>query len=75
MTVCQVRAAVSAVVQAWSLDEAAAENLFQRTAEKIQYHQRRNAQARSSHVKTTKRKLQALGIKLSTLKKCTSDTT
>jgi hypothetical protein len=62
------------VVQSWSLDEAAATDLFQRTAHTIQYHQRRNAQARTSHSKTTKRKLRRLGIQLSTLKKCDSNT-
>jgi hypothetical protein len=69
-----VRAATSAVVQSWWLDPTSANRLFERTAERIQYHQHRNAQARESHVKTTKRKLRKLGIKLSTLKRCQSDT-
>jgi hypothetical protein len=72
--VCQVRAATSAVVQSWWLDAAATAELFRRTAKKIQYHQRRNAAARKSHTKTTKRKLRQYGIKLSTLKRCDSDT-
>jgi len=61
-------------VQSWWLDEAATEALFQRTAETIQYHQRRNAIARKSHTKTAKRKLRKLGIRLSELKKCDLDT-
>lgn len=65
---------MSAVVQAWSLDQVAATALFQRTADIIQYYQRRNEQARISHTKSTKRKLRRLGINLSTLKKCDSDT-
>lgn len=74
VTVCQVRTATSAVVQSWWLDAEAADKLFQRTATKIRYRQRRNAAARASHTKTTKRKLRQQGIKLSDLKKCDSDT-
>ena len=69
-----MRAAASAVVQSWWLDEDAANDLFRRTAEIIQYHQRRNAQARQSHTKATKRKLRQAGIQLSKLKRCRSDT-
>jgi hypothetical protein len=54
---CQVRAATSAVVQSWWLDAACAARLFRRTAERTEYHQRRNAQARESHIKTAKQKL------------------
>jgi len=72
--VCQVRRATSAVVQSWWLDAAATETLFERTAQTIQYHQDRNARARESHTKAAKRKLRRLGIKLSTLKRVTSDT-
>jgi hypothetical protein len=50
------------------------EQLFQRTAETIQYHQRRNAQARASHTKATKQKLRRQGINVSTLKKADSNT-
>jgi len=64
VTVCQVRRAASAVVQSWWLDPAAADDLFERTAETIQYHQHRNAQARKSHTKATKRKLRRLGTTL-----------
>lgn len=71
---CQVRRAASAVVQSWWLSPTAAEKLFRRTAKTIQYHQRRNAQARESHTKAAKRKLRRLGIKLSTLKRADSDT-
>ena len=61
-------------MQSWWLDDDDTENLFQRTAEKIQYHQHRNATARASHTKSTKRKLSRLGIKLGDLKRCDSDT-
>jgi hypothetical protein len=62
------------VVQSWWLDPASTEQLFQRTAETIQYHQRRNVQARVSHTKATKRKLRRQGINVSTLKKANSNT-
>jgi hypothetical protein len=62
------------VVQSWWLDEKSAEKLFQHTAETIQYHQGRNAQARVSHTKTAKRKLEQQGIDLSTLEKADFDT-
>ena len=71
---CQVRRAAAAVVQSWWLDAKAAEELFARTAAVIRYHQRRNAQARGSHTKTTRRKLRRLGIKLRTLKLADGDT-
>ena len=74
MTVCQVHTAINALVQSWQLDPAAADRLIRRTAECLQYHQRRNAIARRSHTKTTIRQLRTLGIKLPNLKRCDSDT-
>ena len=67
--------AINAVVQSWQLDPVDADRLIRRTAERLEYHQRRNASARRSHTKTTIRKLRALGIKLENLKRCDSDTT
>lgn len=67
---CQVHTAMCAVVQSLWLDESSAEKLFERAAEKINWHQHRNATARKSHVKKTRRKLRSLGIKLSIIKRC-----
>ncbi|AGA30362.1 hypothetical protein Sinac_6274 [Singulisphaera acidiphila DSM 18658] len=44
-------------------------------ARKITWAQRRNAQARTSHTKATRKKLRKLGIKLTELKRCQWDTT
>jgi len=62
------------VVQSWWLDSASTEQLFQRTAKTIQYHQSRNAQARESHVRTAHRKLRQLGINVNTLQKAIPNT-
>lgn len=70
VTVCQLRAAVNALISSWSMDPAAAARHIQRTAKTLQYIQRRNAQARQSHTKTTKQRLTRLGIKLSHCKRC-----
>jgi hypothetical protein len=56
------------------MDPATAERCIQRTAEELQYTQRRNAQARRCHTKATKRKLNRLGIKLTNCKRCDQDT-
>ena len=71
---CQLRTAVDAVVESWWLDPISAHRLLQRTAEKLQYHQRRNAEARKSHTKTKKRKLQQRGITLKSLVQTCFDT-
>jgi hypothetical protein len=68
--VCQVHTAVSALVRSWWLDGLAAQPLFAQAARKIDRDQHRNAQARRSHTKTTRRKLRRLGIRLSDIKRC-----
>ncbi len=70
-TVCQVRVATDALVQSWQLEPRARERLYDRTAKRIQYHQRRNAFARSCHTRTTIRKLHRNGIKLTDLPRAT----
>jgi hypothetical protein len=45
------------VVKSFWLDPSAAKSLFERAAETINWAQHRNAAARKSHTKTTKRKL------------------
>ena len=71
MTVCQLHTAMAALVRSWwDNDQAASERLLEKTAKKITHQQRRNAQARKSHTKTTRRKLHELGIRLTALPRC-----
>lgn len=74
LTVRQLRMAVNALIQALSLPPAAGKIVIEKAARIIRYHQKRNAQARESHTKTRNRKLEALGIDMSTIKRCNWDT-
>ena len=74
-TVYQVHDAVSALVQSWWLNARASTALLERTAEKINYHQQRNAIATRYHVKRTRKKLRQIGIRVSKIKKCVWDST
>jgi hypothetical protein len=65
--VCQVRIATSAVIRGWSLNRAAARQLIREVVAEIAYHQQRNAQARTSHTKTTQRRLEQLGIDINNI--------
>ena len=68
---CQLHMAMAALVRSWwDNDEAVSHRLLEKTAATITYHQRRNAQARKSHTKTTRRKLRELGIRLTDLPRC-----
>lgn len=49
--------------------------LLEQAAEEIRWTQSRNAQARKSHDKATRRELRRLGIKLTEVKRCAWDTT
>ena len=72
LTVCQLHTATAALVRSWwDSGRAACDRLLERTAAKIRHQQRRNAQARKSHTKTTRRKLRELGIRLTDLPRCT----
>ena len=76
MTVCQLHTAMAALVRSWDLPSPRAkEKVLAKAARKIQWAQRRNAQARKSHTKRTRQELRALGIKLTELKRCRWDTT
>jgi hypothetical protein len=76
LTVCQLHTAVAALVRSWGLSSPRAkEKLLARAAKKIAWHQRRNAVAHKSHIKWTRKKLRALGIKFSELKRCQWDST
>jgi SRSO17 transposase len=70
VTVSQVREAMSSLVQSWWLHPLNADALIENTAYRLQYYQRRNAQARKSHTKTRIRKLEAMGIDMSQVELC-----
>ena len=73
---CQLHTALAALVRSWWANgRAASERLLEKTAAKITHQQRRNAQARKSHTKRTRRRLRELGIKLTELKRCRWDGT
>ena len=73
LTVSQVRQAISSLVQSWWLDPFDADALIAQTARRLEYYQRRNAQARKSHSKTRARQLKEMGIDLSTTPQCQWD--
>ena len=70
MTVCQVHAAVGALVPSWWLNGRASPKLIEHTAQVIQHWQQRNAAARTSHRKRTLKKLRENGIVLKHLIRC-----
>ncbi len=70
LTVCQARTAMSALVRSWGLGRTAARLILDAAAAEIGYTQRRNALARRSHTRTTRKKLAALGIRLKGLPRC-----
>ncbi len=75
MTECQIHTAVAALIPFWWLNLSPPKALLERTSAEIARAQRRNAAARKSHTKRTRRKLRALGIKLTDLPRCQWDTT
>jgi hypothetical protein len=67
---------MAALVRSWGISEPKdVERQLAKAAAKIRYAQRRNAQARKSHTKTTLQKLKTLGIDLARLKRCQWDET
>lgn len=70
VTVSQLREAMSSLVQSWWLNRSGADALIDATASRLEYYQRRNAQARKSHTKTRVRKLEAMGIDMTHIAKC-----
>jgi hypothetical protein len=76
LTVCQLHTAMAALVRSWWISEPKdVEKQLEKAAAKIRYAQRRNAQARESHTKTTLKKLEILGIDLAKVKRCQWDET
>ena len=70
MTECQVHTAIAALIPSWWLEQRPSKKLLERTAEEIRRTQARNAAARKSHTKATRKKLRALGIKLTETPRC-----
>ncbi len=75
MTECQVHTAVAAIIPFWWLNLRPPKALLERTSAEIERAQRRNAAARKSHIKRTRRRLRELGIKLTGLPRCKWDST
>jgi SRSO17 transposase len=73
LTTEQVRRAMNVWLQAAAQRLTMAERLAKELT-KQRYYQRRNAQARRSHTKTTKARLQALGIDADRIKSCVPKT-
>jgi hypothetical protein len=65
-----VHAAIAALIPSWWLGQRPSKKLLERTAAEIERTQERNAAARKSHTKATRKKLRALGIKLTGLSRC-----
>lgn len=61
---------MAAVVRSLWLKGKGVAELFEQTAEELTWTQQRNAQAKKSHVKATKRKLRQLGIVLTQIPRC-----
>lgn len=65
---------MSALVRSLWLSDCRVTQLLERAAKELQYTQARRAQARKSHIKTTRRKLHAVGVRLTTLVRCRWET-
>jgi hypothetical protein len=63
------------VIRGWWLKGRALAQLIDRAVEEISWTQKRNAQARKSHTKTTRRKLRQQGIRLTAIQRVPWDTT
>jgi len=75
LTVEQVQEAMDVWLDVIDLPPAIRQARLERQAQRMRYHQRRNAQAKKSHTKTRLQQLQALGIVVNELESCVpSDT-
>ncbi len=75
LSVEQIRSVTNVWLDAMDLPPSARRERFEKELNKQRYHQRRNRQARKSHTKTRRRKLEALGIHVNKIKSCLPDTT
>lgn len=65
---------MAAVVRSWWLSDRVGARLLEQTARELRYTQVRRAQARKSHRKATRRKLRAVGVRLTTVTRCRWET-
>ena len=65
-----MKLATDAIIFGLELGEEARKRLYDHAAHRIDYYQRRNAAARTSHTRTTISKLQRQGIMLTGLPRC-----
>jgi hypothetical protein len=70
-----VHTAIAALIPFWWLSMSPPKKLLERTSAEIERTQRRNALARKCHTKQTRRRLRALGTKLTRLPRCCWDST
>ena len=75
LSVEQIRSVTNVWLDAMDLPPATRRERLEKELKKQRYHQRRNQQARKSHTKTRRRKLEALGIHVDKIKSCLPDTT
>ena len=61
---------MSALIRSLWLPDRPASRLLERAARELRYTQARRVLARKSHAKTTRRRLRAAGVRLSTLVRC-----
>jgi hypothetical protein len=70
VTICQVRRATTALLDALTLNPEDRTRRLAKTADYIRDDQKRNAAARASHTKTRLRRLKAVRIRLNKLRCC-----
>ena len=70
MTICQVRTAANALLDALPLGEADRKLRLAKTASILQETQHQNAKSRASHTKARLRELRAIGISVKRLPCC-----
>lgn len=66
----QVHRVVAAQVKAMWLSGRVSQKVLDQLVKQVQYHQRRNKQARLSHDKRTRRQLWKRGIRLTNMARC-----
>ena len=74
ISVEQVRSAMNVWLDTAELPPSARRQRYEDELEKQEYYQRRNRQARASHTKTRLARLTALGIDVTQIKSCLTDT-
>jgi hypothetical protein len=70
ITIEQIRSAMNAWLESADLPPRRRRQRFQKEQDQQQYYQRRSKQARTSHTKTRRRHLNALGIDVDRIKSC-----